>query len=132
MNDIMRDRTEESLGMRVHEVNKHRAVERAVERLRYGLGPDWRCLTIDDIASLYWLLGELWAITSREEWEGLHFSKLDLCAARAMVVHGERLRRHGVVRSSTSGMVTELLADSMERAQAAEIARLEDRFASPN
>jgi hypothetical protein len=93
--------TDESLGMRLHEVNRHRAVERATERLRYGLKADWHYLTQDDIANLTWLLGEVWSARSRDEWDELHFSKIGLHETRLLVGHADRLRRHGTRRVAT-------------------------------
>lgn len=90
--------TDESLGIRLHEVNRQRAVDRAIERMRYGLKADWHYLTLDDINNLRWLLGELWSTRDRDEWEQLHFSKLRLEQARRMVGIGDRLRRLGTNR----------------------------------
>jgi hypothetical protein len=89
-----RNVNDESLGIRLHEVNRQRAVERAVERMRYGLKADWDYLTLDDVANLRWLLGELWSTRNREEWEALHFSKLAFGQVRRLVGVGDRLRRH--------------------------------------
>ena len=85
---------DESLGIRVHEVNRQRAVDRAVERARSGLKADWLYLTSDDIANLRWLLGELWATKNRDEWEQLHFSKLGFEQVQRLAGVGDRLRRH--------------------------------------
>lgn len=91
---IKRAITDESLGIRLHEVNRQRAVDRAIERTRYGLKADWHYLTHDDISNLRWLLGELWSTRDRDEWEQLHFSKLGLEQARRLIGVGDRLRRH--------------------------------------
>lgn len=87
--------TDETLGIRVHEVNRQRAVERALERTRNGLKADWTYLTGDDIANLRWLFGELWSTRGRDEWEQLHFSKLEFEQVRWLAGLGDRLRRHG-------------------------------------
>lgn len=86
---------DEDLGIRLHEVNRQRAVDRAVERLRQGLKADWEYLTTDDVGNLRWLLGELWSTTDREGWDSLHFSKLEIEQARRLAGLGDRLRRHG-------------------------------------
>ena len=87
--------TDEALGIRLHEVNRQRAVERALERTRHGLKADWTYLTGDDIANLRWLLGELWSVQNRDEWEQLHFSRLEFEQVRWLAGLGDRLRRHG-------------------------------------
>ncbi len=89
---------DEDLGMRLHEVNQQRAVDRAIERLRYGLKADWEYLTTDDVGNLRWLLGELWSTTERDGWDALHFSKLGIEQARRLAGLGDRLRRHGTNR----------------------------------
>ena len=90
--------TNEALGMRMHEVNRQRAVERAVERLRHGLKADWHYLSQDDITNLRWLFGELWATLTHAEWDEMHFSKVSFEATRRLVSIADRLRRHGTRR----------------------------------
>jgi hypothetical protein len=102
---------DESLGIRLHEVNRQRAVDRAIERLRHGLHADWHYLTADDHASLRWVLGELWATTSRDGWEQYHFSKLDFEQTRKLVTVGHRLRS-----LHTSGMSSLESAAALVRA----------------
>lgn len=107
--------TDESLGIRLHEVNRQRAVERAVERMRCGLKADWFYLTQEDIANLQWLLGEIWAVTARDEWEGLHFGFLGIGETRKVVGAADRLRRHGVQRMATIDAVRELVRQAESR-----------------
>lgn len=109
---IHRSIDDESLGIRLHDVNRQRAVERAVERLRHGLRADWHYLTADDHANLCWVLGELWATTSREHWDGLHFSKLDLTQTRQLVSAGDRLRRHHSSKMNALECLAEIVRDA--------------------
>lgn len=104
-----RNVSDESLGIRLHEVNRQRAVDRAVERMRYGLKADWHYLTLDDIANLRWLVGELWSIRNREEWEGLYFSKLTFNQVRRLVGVGDRLRRHHTNKMSALESAIEII-----------------------
>ncbi|MHB1451769.1 MAG: hypothetical protein ACYCXR_08110 [Coriobacteriia bacterium] len=97
MHDLRQD---EDLGIRLHEVNRQRAVDRAFERMRYALGADWHYLTTEDHAALRWITGELWATTERSEWDTFRFSKLDLAAVQRLVRIGDRLRRHNVGRAA--------------------------------
>jgi hypothetical protein len=101
--------TDESLGIRLHEVNRQRAVERAVERMRFGLKADWFYLTQEDIHNLQWLLGEIWAVTARDEWEDLHFGFLGIGETRKVVGAADRLRRHGVQRMATIDAIRALV-----------------------
>lgn len=100
---------DESLGIRLHEVNRQRAIDRSVERLRHGLRADWHYLTADDHQNLRWILGEMWSVTGRDEWDSLHFSKLGLEQVRRLATMGDRLHRHGdnkmLALSSASAIV---------------------------
>ncbi|PKQ19327.1 MAG: hypothetical protein CVT66_10710 [Actinobacteria bacterium HGW-Actinobacteria-6] len=107
-----RQTSDESLGMRVFEVSKQRAVERCLARWRNGLRADWTLLSHDDVENLRWIAGEIWAANSREEWDKLHFSKIDLHHTRLIVSHADRLRRHHVNRVQTLDAVVELLHNS--------------------
>lgn len=115
---MRRSSTDESLGIRLHEVNRQRAVDRAVERMRYGLKADWDYLTLDDIGNLRWLLGELWSTRDRAEWEQLHFSKLGLDAARRLVGVGDRLRRHRTNKVSALESAMEVITSPAQSAVA--------------
>ncbi|MDI6900919.1 MAG: hypothetical protein QMC79_04415 [Anaerosomatales bacterium] len=112
--------TEENLGVRVYEVTKQRAVERAIERLRAGLKADWFYLTQDDIANLRWLFGEIWATRDRADWDALHFSKLDIRDARILAGHADRLHRHGTLRLPTIDLAVAMLRDAADRARRTE------------
>ncbi len=88
------DVTGEELGMRTFQLRKSRAVERAMERLRQGMGPDYASLSHGETQSLSWVLGELWAYDSREGWNDLHFSHLDVEDARAIIGYGREIADH--------------------------------------
>ncbi|KUK48845.1 MAG: Uncharacterized protein XD74_0545 [Actinobacteria bacterium 66_15] len=98
--DMQNPTNDESRGMRLYEVNRQRAVDRAIERIRYGLRVDWHYLTIEDRDNLRWIAGELWAVSTRAEWDAFRFSKLDLRSVRRLVGIGDRLRRHGTNRAA--------------------------------
>lgn len=70
------DITDEEIGMRSYRLRRERAVERALERVRQGLGVQWASLTVPDVQSLEWILGELWAHMGRDEWDHIAFSQL--------------------------------------------------------
>lgn len=109
MEKSTRQTSDETLGMRVFEVSRQRAVERCIQRWRNGLKADWSLLSYEDIGNLRWMAGEIWANRSREEWDTLHFSKINLRETRLVVSHADRLRRHGVNRMATIDTVVELL-----------------------
>jgi len=117
---IRKTSTEESLGARMYQLTRQRAVERALERTRAGLKADWFFLTNDDVENLRWLAGEIWATRDRQEWEGLHFSKLDLHDVRLLAAQADRLRRHGTLRGATIEASVAILKDATDRARRAE------------
>jgi hypothetical protein len=98
------DVTGEELGMRTFQLRKSRAVERAMERLRQGMGPEYASLSTGEIQMLGWVFGELWAYDSREDWNDLHFSHLDAEDVRAIIGYGREITDHS--RNSV-----EILAD---------------------
>jgi len=94
MYDHHPDVTDEDLGIRAFKVKRAKAVERAIERIRHGLGPAWKELNDQEIEELEWILGELWSYVVRAEWEELHFGNLSMGDIVRMLTLGSQLRRH--------------------------------------
>ena len=69
MYDRRPDVTDEDLGIRAFHIKRAKAVERAIERLRHGLGPMWAELSDAEIEEIEWVLGELWTHMIRSEWD---------------------------------------------------------------
>lgn len=88
------DVNDEDVGRRTFQNRKSKAVERAVEHLRHGLGPQWSSFTEREIEDLEWLFGEVWAYIARAEWEELRFSALTSGDAVKMLGYATELRRH--------------------------------------
>ena len=108
--------TDETLGMRLHEVNRQRAVDRAIERLRHGLHADWHYFTADDHANLRWVLGELWATTGRQAWEEFHFSKLDFSQTRQLITIASRMRGKHTRGIGSLDVAAQLISGASSRA----------------
>lgn len=70
------DVNDEDTGRRTFQIRKGRAAERAIEKLRRGLGSEWASYTPREVEELEFLLGEIWAYVRRDAWEDLHFGKL--------------------------------------------------------
>ncbi len=94
MYDKNRDVTDEDIGIRAFHIKKAKAVERAIERIRHGLGPSWSDLTEEEIEELEWVLGELWAYLARAQWDELNFGHLGLSAIIRILTLGSQMRRH--------------------------------------
>jgi hypothetical protein len=91
--------TDEEIGMRAFQLRKSRAVEHAMERIRQGLGDDWATLSIKDIETLNWVLGQVWAHLARPEWAEIRFTslgkeKVDEIIAVAKKILGHELLGH--------------------------------------
>lgn len=88
------DVSDEDLGIRAFHIKKAKAVERAIERLRQGMGPTWQNLNDSEIEELEWVLGELWSYTARAEWDDLRFGRLNMSDVINVLTLGSQLRRH--------------------------------------
>lgn len=88
------DVTDEDLGIRAFQIKRAKAVERAVERIRHGLGATWSELTGEEIEELEWVLGELWAYATRASWDDMYFGKLTLRDIIKVLTLGSQMRRH--------------------------------------
>jgi hypothetical protein len=94
MNNQRPEVTDEEIGMRAFQIRKARAVERAVERLRTGLGSEWGKLTGPEIEALGYGLGELWAYIAHTEWDDLRFSTLAFDDVQTIVGFAHELTSH--------------------------------------
>ena len=86
--------SDEDLGIRAHKLQQAKAVERAVQHIRHGIGPSWTELTAEEIEELEWVLGEVWAFVPRADWATMHFGRLTLRDLIKMMTLGSQLRRH--------------------------------------
>ncbi|MBE0477319.1 MAG: hypothetical protein IBX62_09505 [Coriobacteriia bacterium] len=89
-----RDVTDEDIGMRAFQIRKAKAVERAVERLRFALKSDWPSFSDREIEELEWVLGELWAYVARDTWEHLRFGRVTTPEVRSMISKGREMRSY--------------------------------------
>jgi len=94
MYDRHPDVTDEDLGIRAFKIRRQKAVERAIELLRHGLGKSWSELTSEEIEELEWVLGELWAYVARTHWEDMRFGHLTLRDVVKILTLGSQMRRH--------------------------------------
>lgn len=88
------DVSDEDIGIRAFQVKRAKAVERAIERIRHGLGASWRDLNDLEIEELEWILGELWAYVARADWDDLAFGLLGMGDVIRILTLGSQLRRH--------------------------------------
>jgi hypothetical protein len=94
MYDKHPDVSDEDLGIRAFQIKRAKAVERAVQLIRHGLGKSWTELTGEEIEELEWVLGELWAYIARAHWDELHFGQVTLSDVIKILTLGSQMRRH--------------------------------------
>ena len=88
------DVSDEDLGIRAFKIQKAKAVERAIQHIRHGLGPAWSELTAEEIDELEWVLGEVWAYVARADWDAMKFGRLTMRDIIKILTLGSQLRRH--------------------------------------
>lgn len=84
--------TPDERGRRVFQIQKERAVESAIERIRANLGQDWKLLSASDIAMLEFMLGEAWISIGRERWGRSSFSRLTKREIEAIAEIGKNVK----------------------------------------
>lgn len=94
MYDRHADVSDEDLGIRAFKIKRAKAVERAIERLRHGLGASWADLNDAEIEELEWVLGELWSYVARADWDDLHFGRMTMSDIIKTLTLGSQMRRH--------------------------------------
>lgn len=72
------DVSDEEIGMRSFQLKKQKATEIALEKIRYNLASEWATLSSEDIETLEWILGDVWAYISRGDWDRIAFSEISL------------------------------------------------------
>jgi len=66
----------DELGRRIFLVQAEKAVWDAVEKIRRTPGGNWEKFSREDHEMFIKLLGQVWASVSREDWEGIAFSRV--------------------------------------------------------
>jgi len=88
------DINDEDIGIRTFQIRKERAVERAVEKIRYKLNSGWQTISSKDIDILSWSLGETWAMMGFYEWDQIGFSFIDMDALNKIIAIGKEVLEH--------------------------------------
>jgi len=94
MYDKHPDVTDEDLGIRAFQIKRGKAVERAIQLIRHGLGASWSELTTEEIEELEWVLGELWSYVARAHWDDMQFGHITVRDVVKILTLGSQMRRH--------------------------------------
>ncbi len=92
------------IGRRFFKLQKEKSVEKAIEKIRQTLGPEWSLFTKGDIEALKYVLGELWVYTDRDAWEKISFTRLTGLELREII----RIGKDGLDNVITGQMVVQL------------------------
>jgi len=68
--------TQDERGRRIFAIQKQKAVESAVEKIRENMRLDWKVFSSSDIDTLEYILGEVWVSMERRDWEQCAFTLL--------------------------------------------------------
>lgn len=85
------DMPDEEIGIRAYHIQKEKAVERAVEKIRQKLSDSWKELSTHEIETLRWALGEMWATHRRTDWDDISFSAIKLADVLKVIKIGDQI-----------------------------------------
>ncbi len=88
----MTDITDDNLGRRLFQIQKEKAVEDALEKIRRRTGTEWKAISTADTDVLKEILGELWTSIDRPRWGSYSFSKLTKEDVMSLVAQGKYIK----------------------------------------
>jgi hypothetical protein len=83
--------TNEELGRRIFQLQKEKAVEEVIEKIRHSLGDEWYNFSASDKKTLSDVLGETWVSIDRSSWSQCAFSRLTREDLEEIVIIGKEL-----------------------------------------
>ena len=89
---LMPRSNDSDLGRRIFVVQKEKAVEDALDKIRRRVGADWCSVSPTDCDVLKETLGEIWTAIERPRWSTYRFSKLTLADIHSLVASGKEIR----------------------------------------
>jgi hypothetical protein len=85
--------TNDERGRRIFQIQKQRAVETVIEKLRKGLGKEFLVFSSTEVDYLKYILGESWVSMERALWERCSFSRLKRSDVEEIVRFGKQARK---------------------------------------
>ena len=70
----MPDVSRTEIGRRMFQLQKEKAVEQVIEKIRQNLGSEWKTLSTADVHLLERLLQAAWVNTDKAAWEKIRFN----------------------------------------------------------
>jgi hypothetical protein len=85
----MPDVSQSEVGRRLYHVHREKRVERAIKKVKQGIGPEWRSFTQDEIQLLSHLLQCTWNVIDQKIWDDIPFGKLKKGDVQKILSFGE-------------------------------------------
>jgi hypothetical protein len=107
--------SQDERGRRVFQLQKERAVENAITRIRSNLGQDWKLFSAVDIEILQNLLGEAWVTIGKNEWGSIAFSRIGVKEIQELIGLGKGItKREGKSKDTSLALLKILMRTSGE------------------
>jgi hypothetical protein len=84
--------TDDTLGRRLFQIQKEKAVEDALEKIRHRMGTEWNSVSSSDSDVLKEILGEVWTSVDRHRWGTYSFSKLSKNDINSLITIGNEVK----------------------------------------
>jgi hypothetical protein len=85
----MPDVSQTEVGRRLYHVHREKRVERAIKKIKDGMGPEWKSFTQDEIQLLGHLLQCTWNVIDQKVWDTISFGKLKKGNVQKILTYGE-------------------------------------------
>lgn len=86
--------TDDNLGRRLFQVQKEKAVEDALEKVRRSVGSEWNSVSTADSEIFKEVLGEVWTSIDRHRWSTYSFAKVSKEDIHSLVTLGKKMKDH--------------------------------------
>ena len=84
--------TDDTLGRRLFQIQKEKAVEDALEKIRHSLGKEWNSVSASDSEVLKDILGDVWTSIDRKRWGTYRFSTLSISEITSLITIGKEVK----------------------------------------
>lgn len=91
---------DEDLGRRIFQLQKEKAVEETIDKIRHTTGLEWMSITPSEREILEFLLGEAWVSINRDDWEKYAFSRLTMKDLQDIISIGRDLKSKEIVEDA--------------------------------
>jgi len=99
----------DNLGRRRFQLQKEKAVEDAMDKIRRTLGPAWYEFSDDEGDSLREILGEIWIAVERSRWNRYSFTRLKKPDVSSLIAAGNEIRNGDATIDQVSGYLDSVL-----------------------